>query len=142
MRARPASVPLIPPFRACGGVSHQLVPEAGCVVITVGAGATGRRYARYLCGLLRSLPPIAGCDIIHNFSAAINGRETDFRDLLTRLDTFVGALDAQRDNIVASIQGLNQLASTFAGQRDVITRALEKIPPALDVVKTRIGFAG
>ncbi len=45
-----------------------------------------------------------------------------------------GALDAQRDNIVASIQGLNQLASTFAGQRDVITRALEKIPPALDVL--------
>ncbi len=44
-------------------------------------------------------------DIIHNFSAAINGRETDFRDLLTRLDTFVGALDAQRDNIVASDRG-------------------------------------
>lgn len=80
-------------------------------------------------------------DIIHNFSAAINGRETDFRDLLTRLDTFVGALDAQRDNIVASIQGLNQLASTFAGQRDVITRALEKIPPALDVlIKERPRF--
>lgn len=80
-------------------------------------------------------------DIIHNFSAAINGRETDFRDLLTRLDTFVGALDAQRDNIVASIQGLNQLASTFAGQRDTITRALEKIPPALDVlIKERPRF--
>ncbi|SER97605.1 virulence factor Mce family protein [Mycobacterium sp. 88mf] len=80
-------------------------------------------------------------DIIHNFSAAINGRETDFRDLLTRLDTFVGALDAQRDNIVASIEGLNRLASTFAGQRDVITRALEKIPPALDVlIKERPRF--
>ncbi|OMC04351.1 MCE family protein [Mycolicibacterium fortuitum] len=80
-------------------------------------------------------------DIIHNFSAAINGRETDFRDLLTRLDTFVGALDAQRDNIVASIEGLNHLASTFAGQRDVITRALEKIPPALDVlIKERPRF--
>lgn len=73
-------------------------------------------------------------DIVHNFSAALNGREADFRDLITRLDTFVGALDAQRDNIVASIQGLNRLSSTFAGQRDVITRALEKIPPALDVL--------
>ena len=30
-------------------------------------------------------------------------------------------LDAQRDNIVASIESLNRLASTFAGQRDVIT---------------------
>ncbi|MDH6194556.1 phospholipid/cholesterol/gamma-HCH transport system substrate-binding protein [Mycobacterium frederiksbergense] len=73
-------------------------------------------------------------DVIHNFSTALNGREADFRDLLTRLDTFVGALDTQRDNIVASIQGLNRLSSTFAGQRDVITRALEKIPPALDVL--------
>ncbi|WKG01760.1 MCE family protein [Mycolicibacterium sp. HK-90] len=80
-------------------------------------------------------------DVIHNFSAALNGREADFRDLLTRLDTFVGALDAQRDNIVASIQGLNRLASTFGSQREVITRALEKIPPALDVlIKERPRF--
>ncbi|OMC31897.1 mammalian cell entry protein [Mycobacterium sp. GA-1841] len=73
-------------------------------------------------------------EIIHNFSAALNGRDTDFRNLLTRLDTFVGTLDAQRDSIVNSIQSLNRLASTFAGQRDVITRALEKIPPAMDVL--------
>jgi phospholipid/cholesterol/gamma-HCH transport system substrate-binding protein len=73
-------------------------------------------------------------DIIHNFNAALSGREGQVRDLLTRLDTFVGTLDAQRDNIIASIQGLNRLAGTFAGQRDVITRALNKIPPALDVL--------
>ncbi|QZH60099.1 MCE family protein [Mycolicibacterium farcinogenes] len=73
-------------------------------------------------------------EIIHNFSAALNGRDTDFRNLLTRLDTFVGTLDAQRDSIVNSIQSLNRLASTFAGQRDVITHALQKIPPALDVL--------
>lgn len=73
-------------------------------------------------------------DVIHNFSAALNGREADFRSLLTRLDTFVGTLDEQRDSIVASIQSLNRLAATFAGQRDVITRALQKIPPALDVL--------
>jgi phospholipid/cholesterol/gamma-HCH transport system substrate-binding protein len=73
-------------------------------------------------------------DIIHNFSAALSGRAGDVRDLLTRLDRFVGTLDAQRDNLVASIQALNRLASTFAGQRDVITQALYKIPPALDVL--------
>ena len=56
------------------------------------------------------------------------------RDLLTRLDTFVGTLDQQRDNIVASIQALNRLAATFAGQRDVLTQALRKVPPALDVL--------
>ena len=37
-------------------------------------------------------------------------------------------------NIVASIEALNRLAGTFAAQRDVISHALQKIPPALDVL--------
>jgi phospholipid/cholesterol/gamma-HCH transport system substrate-binding protein len=73
-------------------------------------------------------------EIIHNFSAALSGREGAVRDLITRLDTFVGTLDAQRDNIVESIQALNRLAGTFADQRDVLTQALQKIPSALDVL--------
>lgn len=73
-------------------------------------------------------------DIIHNFNAALSGRGADIRDLLQRLDKFVGVLDQQRDNIVASIQALNRLGGTFANQRDVITQALYKIPPALDVL--------
>ena len=73
-------------------------------------------------------------DIIHNVNAALSGREGQIRDLLTRLDSFVGTLDQQRDNIIASIQGLNRLADTFAGQRDVITQALRRLPPALEVL--------
>ncbi len=73
-------------------------------------------------------------DIVHNFNAALSGRAGDVRDLLIRLDKFVGVLDAQRDNIIASIHGLNRLAGTFADQRDVITQALRKVPPALDVL--------
>jgi phospholipid/cholesterol/gamma-HCH transport system substrate-binding protein len=73
-------------------------------------------------------------DIIHNFSAALSQNPRAVRDLLVRLDRFVGTLDEQRDNLVASIQALNRLADTLAGQRDVITAALRKIPPALDVL--------
>jgi phospholipid/cholesterol/gamma-HCH transport system substrate-binding protein len=73
-------------------------------------------------------------EIIHNFSAALSGREGAVRDLLNRLDKFVGTLDQQRDNIVTSIQALNRLAETFAGQRDVLTEALRKVPPALEVL--------
>jgi phospholipid/cholesterol/gamma-HCH transport system substrate-binding protein len=73
-------------------------------------------------------------DIIHNFNAALSGRQPEVRDLLTRLDNFVGVLDQQRDNIVASIQQLDRVASKFAGQHDVIDRALNDIPPALDVL--------
>lgn len=73
-------------------------------------------------------------DVIHNFNAALDGRQGDVRELLTRLDTFVGTLDAQRDNIVSSIQSLNRLSSTFAQQRDDISQALDRIPPAIDVL--------
>jgi phospholipid/cholesterol/gamma-HCH transport system substrate-binding protein len=72
-------------------------------------------------------------EIVHNFSAALSGREGAVRDLLNRLDTFVGTVDQQRDNIVTSIQALNRIAETFAGQRDVLTEALRKVPPALEV---------
>jgi phospholipid/cholesterol/gamma-HCH transport system substrate-binding protein len=73
-------------------------------------------------------------EIIHNFSAALAGRGGAVRDLINRFDTFVGTLDQQRDNIVASIQALDQLGGTFAAQRDVLTQALRKVPPALDVL--------
>jgi virulence factor Mce-like protein len=73
-------------------------------------------------------------EIVHNFNAALAGRTGAVRDLLSRLDKFVGTLDQQRDNIVTSIQALNRLADTFAGQHDVITEALRKVPPALEVL--------
>jgi ABC-type transporter Mla subunit MlaD len=46
----------------------------------------------------------------------------------------VGTFDAQRDRITDSIEALNRFSATLAGQRDVITRALRAIPPALDVL--------
>ncbi len=73
-------------------------------------------------------------DIIHNFGAALSEHPGEVRDLLSRLDKFIGTLDDQRGNLVESIQALNRLSKTVAGQRDVITQALDKIPPALDVL--------
>jgi ABC-type transporter Mla subunit MlaD len=73
-------------------------------------------------------------EIIHNFSAALAGRGGAVRDLINRFDTFVGTLDQQRDNIVASIQALDQIGGTFAAQHDVLTQALHRLPPALEVL--------
>jgi phospholipid/cholesterol/gamma-HCH transport system substrate-binding protein len=73
-------------------------------------------------------------DIIHNFSTAMSGRESDIRDLLVRLDKFIDILDRQRENLVAAIQDLNRLAGTFAGQSKVIERVINDVPPALDVL--------
>lgn len=73
-------------------------------------------------------------DIIAELNRALDGREVQIRDLLTRLNDFVGLLAAQRDSINATVASLNRVAGTFAGQRDVLTRALDRIPPALDVL--------
>ncbi len=73
-------------------------------------------------------------DIIHTLSAGLSGRAPQARDLLARLDRFIGTLDSQRDNILSSIDALNQVAGTFAAQRDVVDHALKTIPPALDVL--------
>lgn len=73
-------------------------------------------------------------DIVAELNGAFNGRETEIRDLLTRLNDFVGVLATQRDSINATVDSLNRLAGTFAGQRDVLSRALNRIPPALDVL--------
>jgi phospholipid/cholesterol/gamma-HCH transport system substrate-binding protein len=73
-------------------------------------------------------------DIVHNVNAALSGRGREVRDLLTRLDTFVGTFAEQRDDIIASIQALDRVAGTFAEQRDILTRALHDVPPALDVL--------
>lgn len=73
-------------------------------------------------------------DIVAEFNAALNGRESDIRDLLARLNTFVGLLESQIDDINASITALNRLAGTLGGQQDVITAALKRIPPALEVL--------
>jgi phospholipid/cholesterol/gamma-HCH transport system substrate-binding protein len=73
-------------------------------------------------------------DIIHNFNAALSGRQDAVRDLITRLDTFVGTLYQQRDNIIATIDELNRFSATLGSQQEVLTRALNKITPALDVL--------
>jgi virulence factor Mce-like protein len=73
-------------------------------------------------------------DVVHTFNQALSGREADYRDLFTQLDMFVGTLDLQRQSLVATIDALNRVASTFAGRRDSINEALQRIPPALEVL--------
>lgn len=73
-------------------------------------------------------------DIVAELNQVLGGREPQLRDLLTRLNDFVGVLATQRDSINATVVALNRVAGTFAGQRDVLTRALDRIPPALDVL--------
>ncbi|AAS04510.1 hypothetical protein MAP_2193 [Mycobacterium avium subsp. paratuberculosis K-10] len=111
------------------GAQSPAGPTAAGTAAARGHHPAGQGIVGRLQGVLGQIG-----DIVHNFSAALSGHETDVRQLLTRLDEFVGVLDQQRDRIIASIDSLNRLAGTFASQREVITQALRKIPPALDVL--------
>ncbi len=73
-------------------------------------------------------------DIVHNLGAALSGRENEARELLGQMRDLMGTLDTQRDNIVSAINGLNRLSTRFAEDRDTISDALDKIPPALDIL--------
>lgn len=73
-------------------------------------------------------------DIVKEFNAAFSGREGPIRDLLTRLDTFIGVFAAQRDDVVATIDQLNRLSAIFAGQRGTLDEALNTVPQALEVL--------
>jgi virulence factor Mce-like protein len=74
-------------------------------------------------------------DIIGNFSAALDGRQDQIRDLLTRMNNVIGLLDSQRGNIIDTVSALNAFAGTFADDREVLTAALDRIPPALEVLE-------
>lgn len=73
-------------------------------------------------------------DVVRGLNTALSGREDQARDVLTRLDTFVGVVDEQRGAIVETIKALDRLAAELVAQRDVLSAALRALPPAIDVL--------
>ncbi|MCX2931784.1 virulence factor Mce family protein [Mycobacterium sp. CVI_P3] len=74
-------------------------------------------------------------DITQALSTAFGGREDDLRSLIQQLDTFMASLNDQSDDILAAIDGLNNLAGQFAAEKPVVEKALKNIPDALSVLK-------
>ncbi|MDA2894903.1 MCE family protein [Mycolicibacterium sp. BiH015] len=73
-------------------------------------------------------------DIIGESSAALSGREEQVRNLLTRLDEIAGVLADQREDVVVTLEELNNLSGTLSQSSHVIDAAIRKIPAALDVL--------
>ena len=65
---------------------------------------------------------------------ALAGNEPEVRDLLGRLGTLVGDLNAHRADITAALDGLNQLSATLAARDQQIDTALSDLSPGLSVL--------
>jgi phospholipid/cholesterol/gamma-HCH transport system substrate-binding protein len=72
--------------------------------------------------------------INHELGLAMQGRESDLRDTLTQLDTFIGGLDSQKDEINRALDSVNTLSATLAGRTATIDKALDTIGPGLQVL--------
>lgn len=67
-------------------------------------------------------------------STAFDGRENDVRSLLAQLDTFIGHVNDQTDDIIKATDSLNRLVGQFAEQKPVIDKGIDTIPDALAVL--------
>ncbi|QNJ93395.1 MCE family protein [Mycolicibacterium fluoranthenivorans] len=74
-------------------------------------------------------------DITQSLSSAFTGREQDLRNLVTRLNDFVGYLNNQTGDIIAATESLNNLAGQFAAKQPVLDNALRTVPGAVEVLK-------
>ncbi|MFZ2173760.1 MAG: MCE family protein, partial [Rhodococcus sp. (in: high G+C Gram-positive bacteria)] len=78
-------------------------------------------------------------DITAELGTALSGREDSVRSLLTRLDVMLGALDDQRHDITAAMEGLDRLAAEVSARNQVVTDALDTVAPALEVLNRQRG---
>lgn len=62
----------------------------------------------------------------------LEGNEEGIKSLLDQLDTFMGQIDDNKQDIVRAIEAVNRLAKTAKEQTSSINAALDRMPRALD----------
>jgi phospholipid/cholesterol/gamma-HCH transport system substrate-binding protein len=72
--------------------------------------------------------------ITTELNQATHGNETQIRDLVSQLDTFVGGLDRQKADIVTALDAVDRLAGRLAAQRADLATALDHLPAGLKVL--------
>ncbi len=76
-------------------------------------------------------------NITRELNSALVGNEEEVRDLIPQMNDLIGNLNAQRDDIISAISGLDRLSGQFVEQTDVVEAAIEEIHPALTVLADR-----
>lgn len=73
-------------------------------------------------------------DIVHELNNAMAGRQDVLRDLLPRLNTLVGELNDQRENIIRAMEGLDRMTGSINKQTPVVEKALADGPKILKLL--------
>ncbi|KRD14401.1 mammalian cell entry protein [Mycobacterium sp. Root265] len=78
-------------------------------------------------------------DITDELYAAVVGRAGEFDGLIPRLAELAAAVDRQTGDIIASLEGLDRVATTLAAGNDKLARTLAALPEALRVLDDNAG---
>ena len=71
---------------------------------------------------------------------ALEGRESAIKATLTELDSFIGGLDQQKEEINRALESADALAGTLAARTATIETALDTIAPGLEVLSEQRGL--
>jgi len=75
--------------------------------------------------------------ITHELNAAMQGHTVQLRDLLQRVDQFVGTLDRQKGQIVTTIDKVDRLTATLARHNKTIADTIDSTGPAVKILATQ-----
>jgi phospholipid/cholesterol/gamma-HCH transport system substrate-binding protein len=104
--------------------------------------STGRNpEVEEVLGALSFLLSGGGVGQIKTISVELNkvmsGRQDRLRHLLSQLDSFVGTIDNQKQDIIRALDSINNLSATLNREKRTLTAALDTLGPAIDVLRSQ-----
>ncbi|MDQ3156712.1 MAG: MCE family protein [Actinomycetota bacterium] len=72
--------------------------------------------------------------IVKELNKTLDGNEPEIKELLRTTDTFISQLDQNKQDLITSLEKVNNLAVETNKQKSAITGALDNLPAALRVV--------
>jgi phospholipid/cholesterol/gamma-HCH transport system substrate-binding protein len=72
--------------------------------------------------------------ITNELNTAMNGRTDTIRDVLARVDTFVGTLDQNRSAITQALDSIDRLSAKLAAEKKTIGAAIDRTGPAVKIL--------
>ena len=72
--------------------------------------------------------------ITTELNKVFDGRQDRIRHVLGELETLIGGLDEQKDDIIGAMESMNGLAQTLNREKATVTKAIDEFGPAVKVL--------